>query len=604
MAKSRVEISEEDKKKKISKQGLLETLKLFSFIQPYKWWFISGLILLILSTITGLTFPKLAGSLVNLAAGKPDSSFTSIQTLAYVFVAVLILQAIVSFFRIYTFSVVTENTLADIRQALYQKILTLPISFFEKHRVGELNSRLSNDTTTLQDMLSISLAEFIRQVFTLIGGIAFLLYTSAKLTLFMILTFPLIIIVALFFGKFIRKTSKATSDVLAQTNIIVEESMQNIQTVKAFTNERFEKNRYAVEMKKLVKTALKSSMYRGLFFSFFVIGIFGCIIAVLLVGAKLAIEGKMQVGELFSFSLYTIFIGASVAGMGELYGQLQKTLGATERIREILNLESEINFSELPIDKVEMKNDIEFKNVRFSYPTRQDVDVLNGINFTIKAGEKVAFVGSSGAGKSTIAQLLLRNYKVTNGNILMDNKNIQNIDLTAYREIVGIVPQEVLLFGGTIRENIAYGKINASENEIIQAAKDAFAWDFIESFPDKLNTIVGERGVKLSGGQRQRIAIARAILKNPSILILDEATSALDSESEYMVQEALNNLMKNRTTIIIAHRLSTIREADNIFVLQNGIIAEQGKHDKLIQNEQGIYYNLTKIQQEAISVQV
>lgn len=524
--------------------------------------------------------------------------------MAYVFVAVLILQAIVSFFRIYTFSVVTENTLADIRQALYQKILTLPISFFEKHRVGELNSRLSNDTTTLQDMLSISLAEFIRQVFTLIGGIAFLLYTSAKLTLFMILTFPLIIIVALFFGKFIRKTSKATSDVLAQTNIIVEESMQNIQTVKAFTNERFEKNRYAVEMKKLVKTALKSSMYRGLFFSFFVIGIFGCIIAVLLVGAKLAIEGKMQVGELFSFSLYTIFIGASVAGMGELYGQLQKTLGATERIREILNLESEINFSELPIDKVEMKNDIEFQNVRFSYPTRQDVDVLNGINFTIKAGEKVAFVGSSGAGKSTIAQLLLRNYKVTNGNILMDNKNIQNIDLTAYREIVGIVPQEVLLFGGTIRENIAYGKINASENEIIQAAKDAFAWDFIESFPDKLNTIVGERGVKLSGGQRQRIAIARAILKNPSILILDEATSALDSESEYMVQEALNNLMKNRTTIIIAHRLSTIREADNIFVLQNGIIAEQGKHEKLIQNEQGIYYNLTKIQQEAISVQV
>lgn len=604
MAKSRVEISEEDKKKKISKQGLLETLKLFSFIQPYKWWFISGLILLILSTITGLTFPKLAGSLVNLAAGKPDSSFTSIQTLAYVFVAVLILQAVVSFFRIYTFSVVTENTLADIRQALYQKILTLPISFFEKHRVGELNSRLSNDTTTLQDMLSISLAEFIRQVFTLIGGIAFLLYTSAKLTLFMILTFPIIIIVALFFGKFIRKTSKATSDVLAQTNIIVEESMQNIQTVKAFTNERFEKNRYAEEMKKLVKTALKSSMYRGLFFSFFVIGIFGCIVAVLLVGAKLAIEGKMQVGELFSFSLYTIFIGASVAGMGELYGQLQKTLGATERIREILNLESEINLSELATDKVEMNNKIEFTNVRFSYPTRQDVEVLKGIDFIIKAGEKVAFVGSSGAGKSTIAQLLLRNYKVSNGNILMDNKNIQNIDLSAYRETVGIVPQEVLLFGGTIRENIAYGKINASENEIIQAAKDAFAWDFIESFPDKLNTIVGERGVKLSGGQRQRIAIARAILKNPSILILDEATSALDSESEYMVQEALNNLMKNRTTVIIAHRLSTIREADNIFVLQNGVIAEQGKHENLIQNEQGIYYNLTKIQQEAISVHV
>jgi len=599
MARGRLEISEEDKNKKLSTQGLMETLRLFHFITPYKWWFISGLVLLILSTITGLTFPKLAGSLVNLAAGKPDSIFTSIQSLAIVFIAVLIIQAVVSFFRIYTFSVVTENTLADIRKALYEKILTLPISFFEKHRVGELNSRLSNDTTTLQDMLSISLAEFIRQIFTLLGGIAFLLYTSAKLTLFMILTFPLIIVVALFFGKFIRKTSKATSDVLAQTNIIVEESMQNIQTVKAFTNEPYENNRYGVEMKKLVKTALKSSLYRGLFFSFFVIGIFGCIVAVLLVGAQLAIEGKLQVGELFSFSLYTIFIGASVAGMGELYGQLQKTLGATERIREILDLKNEVDIRKNDEPKVQISNKIQFKDVCFFYPTRIDVEVLKGISFNINVGEKVAFVGSSGAGKSTIAQLLLRNYNISSGEILIDNVPLQNLDITAYRKNVGIVPQEVLLFGGTIRENIAYGKPGADESEIIQAAKDAYAWDFIENFPDKLDTIVGERGVKLSGGQRQRIAIARAILKNPSLLILDEATSALDSESEYMVQAALNNLMTNRTTIIIAHRLSTIREADNIFVLQDGVIAESGKHDTLISNENGIYHNLTKIQQEA-----
>lgn len=593
--RERFDVPEEDKKKKVDKQSIVQIIDLFKYILPYKWWFVVGLVFLALSTLTGLTFPKLAGSLVNIAAGQHDKWFSSAKQLGYVFASVLLLQGFFSFIRVYTFSYVTENTLADIRKALYAKLLSLPIPFFEQRRVGELNSRLSNDITTLQDALSISLAEFIRQVLTLIGGLIFLLIISPKLTLLMLLTFPVIVIGALFFGKYIRSSSKKAQDLLANTNVVVEESMQNIHTVKAFTNEYFEYNRYAKGIKELVQISLKNSLMRGLFISFFIIGIFGSIIGVLFAG----IYFNVQIGELFSFAFYTIFIGASVAGMGDLYGQLQKTIGATERLREILAMDGEIVIEETNAEKsLHLLGNIELKNVEFAYPTRADINVLKNISVSIKKGEKIALVGSSGAGKSTIAQIILRNYPITNGEILVDERKYETYNLSAYRANIGIVPQEVLLFGGTIEENIAYGKPNATENEIIEAAQKAYAWEFIQHFPEQLKTIVGERGIKLSGGQRQRIAIARAILKNPSILILDEATSALDSESESLVQAALQNLMQNRTTIIIAHRLSTIKDADKILVLHNGEIAESGTHSQLLLNENGIYNNLTKLQQE------
>jgi ABC-type multidrug transport system fused ATPase/permease subunit len=320
-------------------------------------------------------------------------------------------------------------------------------------------------------------------------------------------------------------------------------------------------------------------------------------VAVVWYGVQLSIAGEMSVGQLISFVLYSTFVGASFGGIAELYAQIQKAIGATERVFELLDETPEKiegTTAHLSIEKI--KGNVNFKNVAFKYPSRKEMTVLKDVSFTAEFGQKIAIVGPSGAGKSTIASLLLRFYSVAEGSIEIDNKNIYDYDLEQLRGNMSIVPQDVILFGGTIRENIAYGKPNATEDEILVAAQQANAYNFIESFPDKLDTLVGERGVKLSGGQRQRIAIARALLKNPSILILDEATSSLDSESEKLVQEALEILMEGRTSIIIAHRLSTIRSADQILVLDQGIIAEKGTHQELIAIENGIYKNLSNLQ--------
>ncbi|HNV27912.1 MAG TPA: ATP-binding cassette domain-containing protein, partial [Cyclobacteriaceae bacterium] len=416
-----------------------------------------------------------------------------------------------------------------------------------------------------------------------------------KLTIFMLLTFPVLVLAALFFGKFIRKLSKKTQDQLASSNVIVEETLQSIAVVKSFTNELFEVIRYKKSLDEVVKTAIYASRYRGLFISFTIVALFGGIVAVSWYGAYLVKSGEAEVGELFSFVLYTAFIGGSIAGLGDIYSQLQRSVGASERILEILDQPDERSSS---TQSVKLKGNIEFDQVSFTYPSRLDIEVLKKISFNVKPGEKVALVGPSGSGKSTIINLLMRFYPVKSGSIRVDEKENQTYNLFDYRHNIGIVPQEVILFGGTIRENIAYGKPGASEQEVIDAAIKANAWEFIESFPEKLDTIVGDRGVKLSGGQRQRVAIARAILKDPSILILDEATSSLDAQSEKLVQEALEKLMENRTTIVIAHRLSTIRKVDRIMVIKDGEIAESGSHVELSALDNGIYSNLLKLQVE------
>ncbi|MDQ4141373.1 MAG: ATP-binding cassette domain-containing protein, partial [Bacteroidota bacterium] len=361
----------------------------------------------------------------------------------------------------------------------------------------------------------------------------------------------------------------------------------------------FEIGRYNRSLSNAVKNALKASYFRGAFVSFIIIGLFGGIILVLWFGASLVESRELTIGQLVQFIIYTTFIGASVGGLGDLYGRVQTSLGAADRVLEILDEPEEPtnlpNFSGTPL---KVSGNIEYDQVAFSYPTRPDIAVLKDISFQIQSGEKVALVGPSGAGKSTIVALLMKFYNLKSGQICIDGQDINNLNLTELRRNIGIVPQEVLLFGGTIRENIAYGKPTATEEEIIQAAKKANAYQFIQSFPEKLDTVVGERGIKLSGGQRQRIAIARAILKNPAILILDEATSSLDSESEKLVQQAMDELMKGRTSIIIAHRLSTIRKADKILVIENGQIAEQGTHEELSLNEAGLYANLLRLQFE------
>ncbi len=581
-------------KSKITASSLNKAILIFKFAGSHRWKFYIGLIFLLLTGATALAFPKLMGMLIDSVKNK---GYDQANTIALLLIVILFLQSICSFFRLSLFVNFTEHTLANLRFSLYSNLVKLPMSFFSQKRVGELNSRISADITQIQDTLTSTIAEFLRQFILIIGGIILLATESIKLTLLMLSVVPLIAVAAVIFGRFIRKYSKKVQDQVAESQVIVEETMQGISIVKAFANEWYEIARYDGKIKEVVKLAVKGGKYRGYFASFIIFCLFGAIVAVVWYGVRLSISGEMSVGQLISFVLYSTFVGASFGGIAELYAQIQKAIGATERVFELLEeIPEKINSTQNSHSIQKIKGNVTFKNVGFHYPSRREMKVLKGVNFTANFGQKIAIVGPSGVGKSTIASLLLRFYDIDSGEILVDGKNIYDYDLENLRGNMSIVPQDVILFGGTIKENIAYGNPDASDDEIMLAAKQANALNFIESFPEKFETLVGERGVKLSGGQRQRIAIARALLKNPSILILDEATSSLDSESEKLVQEALEILMEGRTSIIIAHRLSTIRSADQILVLDNGVIAEQGTHQELIVLENGIYKNLSNLQ--------
>ncbi len=581
-------------KSKITKSSLNKAVLIFNYAGSHRWKFYIGLIFLLLTGATALAFPKLMGMLIDSVKNK---SYEQANNIALLLIVILFLQSICSFFRLSLFVNFTEHTLANLRLSLYSNLVKLPMSFFSQKRVGELNSRISADITQIQDTLTSTIAEFLRQFILIIGGIILLATESIKLTLLMLSVVPLVAVAAVIFGRFIRKYSKKVQDQVAESQVIVEETMQGISIVKAFANEWYEIARYDGKIKEVVKLAIKGGKYRGYFASFIIFCLFGAIVAVVWFGVRLSISGEMSVGQLISFVLYSTFVGASFGGIAELYAQIQKAIGATERVFELLDETPEkIDSTKNSHTVQKIQGNVTFKNVGFTYPSRKEMKVLKGVNFTANFGQKIAIVGPSGAGKSTISSLLLRFYDIDSGEILIDGKNIYDYELENLRGNMSIVPQDVILFGGTIKENIAYGNPDASDDEIRLAAKQANASNFIESFPEKFETLVGERGIKLSGGQRQRIAIARALLKNPSILILDEATSSLDSESEKLVQEALEILMEGRTSIIIAHRLSTIRSADQILVLDKGVIAEQGTHQELITLENGIYKNLSNLQ--------
>ncbi|WP_258102846.1 ABC transporter ATP-binding protein [Marinoscillum sp. MHG1-6] len=582
-----------ESKHRLNKEGLRKLAGIFTYILPYKWTFGVGLAFLLFSSSMFMVFPYISGKLIDIASGSDQWLVNNLWQAALILFGVLLFQSIVSFFRVVLFARVTENAMANIRTDLYQKMVLLPMSFFDRNRVGDLVSRISNDVSLVQSAMSTTLAELIRQIIVLVVGVIVIFFVTPSLSLFMIGTFPVIVIIAFVFGKFIRRLSKKTQEQLSESSIVVEETIQSIQSVKSFTSEAFEVGRYTKSMKGVVKTALMVANFRAAFISFIIFAIFGAIVGIMWYGASLVQSGAMTVGDLISFILYTTFIGASIAGLGDLFGQLQKAVGASERILEVLAEQGEMELTET--DNIRLSGDIVFDNVHFEYPTRTEMPVLKGINLHIENGQKAALVGHSGAGKSTIAQLLMRFYEVSSGQIRIGDTGLTDLDLALLRKNVGIVPQEVILFGGTIEENIRYGKPEATKEEIITAAKKANAYRFIESFPEGFETMVGERGVKLSGGQRQRIAIARAVLKNPSILILDEATSALDAESEKLVQEALHDLMEGRTTLIIAHRLSTIKSCDTIYVLEEGQVKESGSHTDLIER-QGAYKNFVSLQ--------
>ena len=580
-------------KAKITATSINKAKIIFKYAENHRWKYFVGLIFLLLTSVTALAFPKFMGMLVD-CVNKKDIDLAN--KIALGLLLSLVLQSVFSYFRIYLFVNFTENTLANLRVQLYTNIIKLPMSFFSQKQTGELNSRISNDISQISDLLATTIAEFLRQIILIIGSFVMLAFLNWKLTLMMVSIVPLVGVAAVIFGKFIRKFSKNVQDQVADSQNIVVESIQGISVVKAFANEWYEIAKYKGKINEIVKTAIKGGQMRGFFASFIIICLFGTIVAVVWYGVSLSIAGEITVGELFTFILYSSYVGASSGGIAELYSQIQKSVGATERVFELLDeVPEKINANQfVNIEKI--KGEVTFQNVAFSYPSRKEVQVLKNVSFKAEFGQKIAIVGPSGTGKSTIASLLLRFYDLDGGNILIDDKNIFDYDLETLRGNMSIVPQDVILFGGTIKENIAYGKPNATDEEIMTAARQANALNFVESFPEKFETIVGERGIKLSGGQRQRIAIARALLKNPSILILDEATSSLDSESEKLVQEALEILMNGRTSIIIAHRLSTIRSADQILVLDNGEIKEQGTHKELIDLENGMYKNLSNLQ--------
>ncbi|MEI8113062.1 MAG: ABC transporter transmembrane domain-containing protein [Bacteroidia bacterium] len=585
----------EVEKKKITREGLRNAFKIYKYLKPFRREYYIGMFFLLGSSLASLAFPKLLGELVN--SGNKEVAAHSINDIALLLGVVLLVQSVFSYFRIVLFVNVTEKTLAFLRQDTYNHLIKLPLKFFDQRRVGELNSRISSDIVLLQETLTTTLAEFIRQIITIIGGVTLLAITSLKLTLFMLAVLPGIMILARVFGKFIRKFSKQVQAQVAESNTIVEETLQGIQSVKSYTNEYFEIARYRKKTDEIAEIGIVSGRYKGAFSAFIVFGLFGALVAVIWQGSALLSKGELIAGDLFSFVIYSAFVGGTIGGLATVYTSIQKFIGATEDLFAIFNEpEEDIQVVAVLSEADKLQGEISFQELTFAYPSRPNEKVLKKIDVSIAANQMVALVGASGAGKSTIASLLLRLHDPISGAILFDGKDSRDYSLSALRSQIALVPQDIFLFGGTIRENIAYGKTGATDEEITEAAQKANAMEFISRFPEGLDTLVGERGTQLSGGQRQRIAIARAVLKNPKILILDEATSSLDSESERLVQDALEKLMTGRTSVVIAHRLSTVRKADQILVLNFGQLVEKGTHEELVKLPDGIYRNLSELQ--------
>jgi ABC-type multidrug transport system fused ATPase/permease subunit len=575
-------------KRKISWHAIKGIARMYLYIKPFQSQFMIGMVFLILSSLTALAFPTFLGDLVDAAQSSPEK----IDKIALNLGLLLLTQSVFSFFRILFFERVAQKSLSSLRQAMYSHLIDLPMNFFHSKRVGELTNRLQSDIGVLQETFTSTLAEFIRQIVIISGGVILLAYTSVKLTLFMLAVLPFVIILAIIFGTKIRKFSKSVQDASASSNVIVEQSLSAIATVKAFTNENSERKKYEKSTDKVAQLAISAGILRGGFASFLILGLFGALVLVVWKGTSLISSGELDPGQLFSFVIYSGFIGGSMGGIADVYGRLQKAIGATEGIVNILEEKIEENSSNQNLD-IDIKNQkspiISFQNVDFAYASRSDLLVLQSLNLDVLPGDQLAIVGPSGAGKSTIMQILLRFQVPTSGEIYFFGEKSSSYSKNFIRKQMGWVPQDVILFGQSIRENILYGNIKSTEDDLMSAVKESNSFEFIDKFPNGLDTEIGERGVQLSGGQRQRIAIARAMLKDPQVLLLDEATSSLDAENESVVQEALDRLMKNKTSVIIAHRLSTVRNANKIAFLNEGRILELGSHEELMNLSSGSY---------------
>jgi ATP-binding cassette subfamily B protein len=594
----------------LSKRTLREALQLARYLWPYRLRMLAALVALGISSSLMLTFPQLAGSLVDSALTGQESHRRfalpwqgNLNAVAATCAVVLAFHALFGFVQAYLFNEVGARGLTDLRRDTYGRLIRLPLAFFAGRRVGELSGRLTADLSQIQETLAMAIPQFLRQIAILVGGVVLIALTSMRLTLVMLATLPPMIAIAVAFGRRIRRNAREGQDRLGESNVVVEETLQGVATVKAFTSEAHEGTRYGSALQAFLTVALRGARYRGMFVSFIVFGLFGGIVIVLWYGAYLVKQGVEQGaanglsgGELTQFMLYTVFVAGAMGSFAELYSQMLRTLGATQRVRELLREPAEEVDTAGTVPGPRLRGEVAFEDVTFAYQSRKEVTVLRGLSLAARPGERIALVGPSGAGKSTTVAILLRFYDPDGGRVLVDGRDAREYPLHELRGQIAVVPQDVLLFGGTIAENIAYGRRGATEEEIIEAARQANADGFICSFPEGYKTLVGERGVQLSGGQRQRVAIARAILKNPAILVLDEATSSLDAESEGLVQQALDRLMEGRTSLVIAHRLATVRKADRIFVMRDGRVVESGTHDELIAQDGGLYKMLSEMQ--------
>lgn len=580
------------------KQAWQGTRFFLNYLRPHKAVFIPAMFALAVSGGISTYFFYLifdfGGKVLGAKGTSPELLAASNDMTLHV-IAVAGVLAFLAFWRIWLFAKASERALGSLRMDLFSHIVRLPMAALNRHRVGELASRLSNDVETLRETLVVTLPQLVRHSVMLLISIGIVFYVSVKLALFMLACIPVVIVLIAIFGSRIRKLTRRAQDDLASSQVVVDESLQSIVSVKAFSNEQHEIGRYRRYMDQFLKTAIHASLPRATFVAFIIFSFSTALALVIWYALRMVLAGEIDKAMVIKFGGFSGLVGASFMAFPELVTQLQRALGATERVREILA--DEMEPEEVP-NHPRIRGEIEMRGVKFSYPSRPEALVLQDFSLKAEAGQRIALVGPSGAGKSTVVSLLFRFYEPTSGEVLVDGRPASEMPLSHLRNNLALVPQEVLLFGGTIRENIAYGRPGATEEEIVLAAQQANAEQFIKTLPDGYETLVGERGAQLSGGQRQRIAIARAILADPAVLILDEATSSLDAESERLVQEALDKLMANRTSIIIAHRLSTVRRADQILVLSAGTVIERGTHEQLVASENSLYATLAKLQLE------
>lgn len=574
-------------------KGMDQFRRLFRFVRPYQKRLIIALVAVVFGSLLGLAGPYSLQYLVDAVFSQADTAL--LNRITVVLIVIFATQSVFYFIRSFSLSYIGERVMADLRIQLFEHLQKLSLGFYNERRTGELVSRLTNDVSTVRSVVTSDLSTALSQVLTFIGALILIIITDWRLTLFMFALVPLVMLFAILFGRRLRKLSSSVQDQLADATTILEESLGGIRVVQSFTREPFEIGRFRASIESAFSLAMRRVRISALFGPIVSFLGFAAVVAIFWFGGHEVLRGNLTAGQLFMFLVLTLTIAGSIGQFSGLWTGLQEALGATHRLFEILDTNPDIKDEPGSTPIPDIKGNIKFENVSFAYGDNPESPILKDVSIEVCPGELLALVGPSGAGKTTLVNLIPRFFDPTSGSVSIDDRNLTGIELKSLRRQIGIVPQETILFGGTVRENILYGRLEASEDEMIAAAQSANAHEFILQLTKGYDTIVGERGVKLSGGQRQRIAIARAILKDPRILLLDEATSSLDSESEGLVQEALDHLMKGRTSIVIAHRLSTVQNANRIVVLDEGRLVEFGSHQDLMELD-GLYARLYRMQ--------